>query len=93
MAPRRTPATGADPAQGAAQPDAAALVDSVVCSICGDPCEYVHWKIHIPSPKRAKEWMDFWAAYRREKQLIKRFVDDPSIKEITLELLNQKWVR
>ncbi len=69
------------------------LVDSVVCSICGDPCEYVHWKIHIPSPKRAKEWMDFWAAYRREKQLIKRFVDDPSIKEITLELLNQKWVR
>ncbi len=68
-------------------------VDSVACSICGKPCEYVHWKLHIPSPRKKKEWAEFWAIYRRELQLIERYKNDPRIKEITLDLLNQHWSR
>jgi hypothetical protein len=66
---------------------------TVNCSICGQPCEYVHWKIHIPSPRKSKEWTRFWATYRKEQRLIEQFVRDPRIKEIRLELLNQKWSR
>jgi hypothetical protein len=31
--------------------------------------------------------------YRREKRLIEQFQNDPRIKEITLELLNQHLMR
>lgn len=68
-------------------------VADVSCSICGKPCEYVHWKIHIPSPRKKREWEAFWTLYRRETQLIERFKRDPRIKEIALELLNQRWTR
>ncbi|WP_437678973.1 hypothetical protein [Sorangium sp. So ce131] len=65
----------------------------VSCSICGRGCEYVHWKIHIPSPKRAKAWAEFWEKYRREKRLIERFEADSSIKEIFLEIMNERRLR
>ena len=68
-------------------------VDAVTCSICRSPCEYVHWKLHIPSPRKKKEWSEFWAVYRREKRLIEQFQKDSRIKEITLELLNQHFKR
>lgn len=65
----------------------------VKCSVCGQECESVHWKIHIPSPRRKKEWREFWTIYRREKRLLEEFQRDPRIKEITLALLNQRWMR
>ena len=65
----------------------------VKCSLCGQDCESVHWKIRIPSPTKKKEWLAFWTAYRREKGLLEQFQRDPRIKEITLEILNQRWLR
>jgi hypothetical protein len=37
--------------------------------------------------------LQFWTIYRREKGLIEKFQRDPRIKQITLELLNQRWLR
>ena len=68
-------------------------VGAVTCSICGQACEYVHWKLHIPSPAKEKEWQLFWCTYRREKRLLEEFERDPSIKQLTLTLLNQSWTR
>jgi hypothetical protein len=68
-------------------------VEAVPCAVCGKGCEYVHWKLHIPSPRKKKQWEEFWTVYRRETELIERFKADPRIKEITLDLLNQHWVR
>ncbi len=68
-------------------------VEAVTCALCGQPCEYVHWKLHIPSPKKPQEWRSFWTTYRREKSLIEQFYRDPRIKEINLELLNQRHAR
>lgn len=68
-------------------------VEAVICAHCRQPCEYVHWKMRIPSPAKRKDWDAFWTAYRREKSLIARFRNDPSIKEITLELLNLHWTK
>ena len=64
-------------------------VGSVACPICKAACEYVDWKIHIPSPKRARAWNEFWEKYRAEKALIDEFQHDESIKEVRLGLLNQ----
>jgi hypothetical protein len=68
-------------------------VDEVPCSLCGAPCEDMHWKLRIPSPKKKKDWIEFWTTYRREKRLIEEFQNNPKIQEITLELLNQHWRR
>ncbi|MBI4833966.1 MAG: hypothetical protein HY811_03995 [Planctomycetes bacterium] len=68
-------------------------VESVQCAICRKKCEYVHWKIHIPSPKKTKEWQRFWALYKKEKKLIAIWIDDKSIKEINLNLLNKKMIK
>ena len=65
----------------------------VKCAGCGQDCEKVHWKIRIPSPSKKKEWAAFWTAYRREKGLLEQFQRDPRIKEITLEILTQRWTR
>jgi hypothetical protein len=69
------------------------MVEAVSCAICGQPCEYVHWKLHIPSPKKKHEWRDFWARYLREKQLIEQFWADPHLKQLDLELLNQRLTK
>jgi len=68
-------------------------VQDVICSVCGRPCEYVDWKLHIPSPKKVKEWDAFWTQYLFEKRAILRFEADTNVREITLPLLNQKLVR
>jgi hypothetical protein len=64
-------------------------IESVTCPTCHAACEYVHWKIRIPSPKREKEWDRFWETYLREKARIVEFLRDTSIKSVTLDLLNQ----
>jgi hypothetical protein len=45
-------------------------VIALACPHCHQPCEYVHLKIRVPSPRRVKEWTAFWAAYRAEKALL-----------------------
>jgi hypothetical protein len=68
-------------------------VESVKCAICSQECEFVHWKIRIPSPAKQKEWNRFWNSYSREKCLIEQWLADESIKVITLDILNQQWIR
>ena len=64
----------------------------VICSICRNPCEYVHWKIRVPSPKKKKEWLRFWDIYLKEKRQIDLWQNDQTIEEITLDLLNMKLI-
>lgn len=67
---------------------------TVACAICGNECEYVHWKIHVPSPKKVKEWKQFWTLYRKEKQLLEQWQQDQTIDAIKLDILNMKlWPR
>jgi len=66
---------------------------SVACAHCGEPCEYVHWKIRVPSPKRERAWRVFWKKYLAEKHLIAEFLADPAIERVELDLLNQVWLR
>ncbi len=68
-------------------------ITELPCALCHQPCEYVHWKLHIPSPRRKREWSDFWTRYRLEKQLLKQFENDPRIKEVELELLSRRLTR
>jgi hypothetical protein len=68
----------------------------VKCAICGDDCEYVHWKIRVPSPKNPKEWKRFWQLYREEKRELERWYRDGSVTAITLDILSmrlQPWRR
>jgi len=63
-------------------------VKDLACALCHEPCEYVHWKIHIPSPKKKKEWTAFWTQYREEKRLLAQHHRDPRMKGVKLPLLN-----
>ena len=68
-------------------------VGDVNCPICHDVCEYVHWKIRTPSPKRKRQWKQFWVKYKAEKALLEQFKAYSSITEIRLDILNQRWIR
>jgi hypothetical protein len=65
-------------------------VTAVYCPTCHGPCEYVHWKIRIPSPKRTKAWNSFWSKYRVEKSLLAAFYRGELQEDVTLELLNMQ---
>jgi hypothetical protein len=65
-------------------------VSSVQCPTCGAACEYAHWKIRIPSPKRPKVWAEFWAKYRAEKALLEAFRRGDLRESVRLELLNME---
>lgn len=64
----------------------------MVCAICGNECEYVHWKVRVSSPKREKEWKSFWSVYLKEEQLLEKFYNDELVEEITLNILNMKLI-
>ena len=64
----------------------------VLCASCGKECEYVHWKVRVPSPKRDKEWKKFWSVYLKEKELIEKFYNDELVEEVTLDILNMKLI-
>jgi hypothetical protein len=66
------------------------MVRDVACALCHKPCEYVHWKIHIPSPKRKKEWRAFWEQYREEKRLLAQHYRGGRMKATHLPLLNMR---
>jgi hypothetical protein len=61
---------------------------SLECPGCHGPCEYVHWKIRVPSPKRTKAWEEFWAKYKVEKALLDAFHRGELRQDVKLELLN-----
>jgi hypothetical protein len=63
-------------------------VDSVHGPACKELCEYVHWKILVPSPSRRKTWDQFWDKYRAEKKLLDSFNRGELQESVTLELLN-----
>lgn len=67
-------------------------VESVRCALCGKDCEYVHWKIRVPSPSRPKEWHAFWSLYRKEKAVLESHFQNPGIERLTLDLLNMQLV-
>jgi len=58
------------------------------CPTCGVACEYIHWKIRIPSPKRTKAWAVFWAKYRAEKALLDAFHRGELRERVRLEMHN-----
>lgn len=45
-------------------------VAAVACPHCHEPCEYLDWKMRVPSPRKVKEWEGFWVAYRAEQALL-----------------------
>lgn len=63
-------------------------ITAVNCPTCHGQCEYVHWKIRVPSPKRIKAWNEFWSKYKAEKSLIEAFHRGELRESVTLELLN-----
>jgi DNA-directed RNA polymerase subunit RPC12/RpoP len=63
-------------------------VQTVLCPTCGEECECVHWKIRIPSPKKAKLWNEFWKQYRAEKALLNAHKRGALHESVELKLLN-----
>jgi hypothetical protein len=63
-------------------------ITAVDCPTCHGPCEYVHWKIRVPSPKRVKVWNEFWSKYKAEKSLLEAFHRGELHEDVKLELLN-----
>lgn len=68
-------------------------IREVLCPQCKGPCEYVHWKIRVPSPKRVRAWNAFWKTYLAEKALLAEFEKNPTMKQAKLVLLNQRLKR
>jgi len=65
-------------------------VQSVQCPTCREACEYVHWKIRIPSPKQRKVWEEFWEQYWAEKALLNAYRRGELRESIQLKLLNME---
>jgi hypothetical protein len=63
-------------------------VQSLQCPACRAECEFVHWKIRIPSPKQRKTWNEFWAKYGAEKALLQDFDQGRLRETVHLELHN-----
>ena len=62
-------------------------VQSLRCPTCQEACEYVDWKIRIPSPKWSKAWVQFWTKYRAEKALLDAWHRGDLRESVQLELL------
>ncbi|WP_457325876.1 hypothetical protein [Roseateles sp. P5_E11] len=59
------------------------------CPHCGQESIRVHWKLHVPAPRKVKKWNSFWDRYLAELQKIEEFRFNPNITEMHLPLLNQ----
>ncbi len=66
---------------------------AISCALCGENCEYVHWKLHIPSPAKKRKWGVFWTEYLQEKRLIEQFNTNPNLKHVKLKLLHMQLIR
>ncbi len=63
------------------------------CSHCGGTTVCVHWKLHVPSPRKRRKWETFWRQYLLELRLIEEFKAGIGPDELSLSLLNQLWIR
>lgn len=63
------------------------------CPHCGKACIRVHWKLHVPAPRKIRKWNRFWNAYLQEHRLIEQHRAGKGPDVIELPLLNQRWVR
>ncbi len=63
-------------------------VEELTCPECGEACEFVHWKMHVPPAKHKKRWHDFWQRYRKEKQILAAYFGGELTVDTQLELLN-----
>lgn len=66
-----------------------ATLASFACPICHADCVRVHWKLHVPSPRKARKWDKFWAQYLLELRQIEQFNAGQLGKELYVPLLNQ----
>ena len=63
------------------------------CPHCGQPCVRVHWKLHVPAPRKLRKWNRFWQQYLHELQQIEVFRDGGLGETLYLPLLNRRLVR
>ena len=68
-------------------------LESFACPHCERDCIRVHWKLHVPSPRRVRKWDKFWAQYLLELRQLEEYKRNPSIPELTLPLLSQRFIR
>ena len=59
------------------------------CPVCGQESIRVHWKLHVPAPRKVRKWNSFWDRYLLELRQIEEFRSNPNITELRLPLLNQ----
>ncbi|WP_157212782.1 hypothetical protein [Herbaspirillum sp. CF444] len=63
-------------------------INAFHCPLCGRESIRVHWKLHVPSPKKKKKWNSFWDRYLLELRQIEEFKSNKNIRELRLPLLN-----
>lgn len=67
--------------------------DTVLCPLCRRECIGVHWKLHVPAPRKRRKWEAFWKQYLLELRLLAEYHANPQIRRLELPLLNQSWFR
>ena len=70
-----------------------ATLAAFACPICRRDCIRVHWKLHVPAPRKKRKWDKFWQQYQLELRQLEAFRADPAMAELVLPLLNQKWTK
>jgi len=70
-----------------------ASLATFACPQCRSDCIRVHWKLHVPAPRKRRKWDRFWAKYLLELRMIEQFRDGQHGNEMHLPLLNQRWIR
>jgi len=63
------------------------------CPLCGEESIRVHWKLHVPAPRKVRKWNSFWDRYLSELRQLEQFRLDPSMTDLYLPLLNQRHQR
>lgn len=53
----------------------------------------MHWKLHVPAPRKRRKWDRFRAQYLLELRMIEQFRDGGLGDEVYLPLLDQRLRR
>ena len=70
-----------------------ATLAAFACPVCKADCVRVHWKLHVPAPRKRRKWDRFWAEYLLELRELERFRAGLGPAVLELPLLSQRWVR